>query len=146
MTSSTTVRLPSFLMMWLSFTAIFKSRGIYYMAYSRHYIDGYLISITPRLLELVLKLPSSGISLFSEAEFDLQNFDAVAVLKRWIPSKTSDSGYAPASKLLDIHCSLHYLITNIFLPRSDVNFAVTPLDSWIISCAICWKNAVGLKR
>ncbi|CAN1222448.1 hypothetical protein LINGRAPRIM_LOCUS572 [Linum grandiflorum] len=100
------------------------------------YVDGYLLTITPQLIALVLKLPCSRMSLFSEAEFELHNFDAAAVQKRWIPSKTDDSGFAPASQLPDIHRSLHFLITNIFSPRSDVKFAVTPLDTWIIRCAI----------
>ncbi|CAN1221958.1 hypothetical protein LINGRAPRIM_LOCUS450 [Linum grandiflorum] len=100
------------------------------------YVDGYLLSITPRLLAMVLKIPSSGLTMFSEAELSLHNFSASNILKRWIPSKPDDSDFAPASRLLDIHRTLHYFITNIFLPRSDHKFVVTPLDAWIIRCGI----------
>ncbi|CAN1240179.1 hypothetical protein LINGRAPRIM_LOCUS2629 [Linum grandiflorum] len=100
------------------------------------FVDGYLLSITPRLLAMVLKVPCSGLLVFSEAELSLHDFSASNVLKRWIPTKSDDTSYAPASRLPDIHRTLHYLITNVFLPRTDAKFVVTPLDAWIIRCSI----------
>ncbi|CAN1237961.1 hypothetical protein LINGRAPRIM_LOCUS2006 [Linum grandiflorum] len=116
------------------------------------FVDGYLLSVTPRLLATVLQLPNAGITLMSEAEFPTHGFNPREVLSRWTQEKIGRSAYGSASKLPEPHRILHYLITNVFLPRSDLKFMVTPVDTWIIRsafanikldyCSLMWAHMV----
>ncbi|CAN1221092.1 hypothetical protein LINGRAPRIM_LOCUS160 [Linum grandiflorum] len=100
------------------------------------YVDGYLLSITLSLLAKVLGLPNDAILLFSEAEFLVHYFNAREVLSRWTHEKIGKSANGSASILPEIHRILHSLITNVFLPRSDLKFMVTPMDTRVIHCAL----------
>ncbi|CAN1223737.1 hypothetical protein LINGRAPRIM_LOCUS799 [Linum grandiflorum] len=100
------------------------------------YVDGYFIFVTPQLLSRVLGLPSSGISLHSEAEFSVHNFNPCAALKHWTKESVPSSAYCPVKQLPDYLKTLHFFITTVFLPRSDYKFLVTPLDAWIFHGAL----------
>ncbi|CAN1220633.1 hypothetical protein LINGRAPRIM_LOCUS12 [Linum grandiflorum] len=95
------------------------------------YVDGYFIFVAPQLLSRVLGLPSSGISLHSEAEFSTHNFNPCAALKHWTKESVPSSAYCLVKQLPDYLKTLHFFITTVFVPRSDYKFLVTTLDAWI---------------
>ncbi|CAN1129870.1 hypothetical protein LINPERHAP2_LOCUS5492 [Linum perenne] len=100
------------------------------------FVDGYLIFITPELLNEVLDVPIQGPALGSEEDFPNFNFEPISAVQMLTNNPTGDrfpEGRPPNTFQLPAHLRvLHFLITRVFFPRTTNREVITALDTWIL--------------
>ncbi|CAN1185288.1 hypothetical protein LINPERPRIM_LOCUS39064 [Linum perenne] len=118
------------------FYANLKLEGPLFAGKFNTFVDGHMIFVTPQLLSQVLNLPFLGNRLFSTDDFRYFNFDSRAAIGKWTGDTFTDCDATSVLNLPDNLKVFHFFLTQIFLPRSISSDIVTPLDSWIIHCAM----------
>ncbi|CAN1173807.1 hypothetical protein LINPERHAP2_LOCUS30898 [Linum perenne] len=100
------------------------------------YVDGYLLFVTPDLLNQVLDVPNQGTILSSEDEFPIFNFEPISAVQTLTDNPTGDrfpEDRPPNTFQLPAHLRvLHFLITRVFFPRTTHREVITALDTWIL--------------
>ncbi|CAN1826663.1 hypothetical protein LINPERHAP1_LOCUS31657 [Linum perenne] len=98
-------------------------------------VYGELLTITLDLIGQALNLPTTGAG--AEIDYILQSFNAHQALRLITPLAHSNGSSAPPNTVLDdTFRVLHFVLTDLFLPRGLYSEMLLPSDIWILQCAL----------